>query len=151
MRLRPWVSKKSLYRRSLVTKVSHPWASAWGIYSPQAPPPTATRRTGRPPSRYRRPLQPNDFTTSCRNCSRGFSQESVPMRPIFCSFSGIVSVSPRARANWSLTPPSAASRLVCIQMADRSWRTRYVRSPPRWVSSRRVCISCSCQRTFITG
>ena len=47
MRLRPWVSKKSLYRRSLVTKVSHPWASAWGIYSPQAPPPTATRRTGR--------------------------------------------------------------------------------------------------------
>ena len=52
IRLRPsaLASRNWLYFKSEVTKVSQPAARASSIIEPQAPPPTATLDTGRPPS-----------------------------------------------------------------------------------------------------
>ena len=49
------------------------------------------------------------FTTAGGNSSRGISQESVPMRPIFSSLSMERPERPNACARQSFTPPSAAS------------------------------------------
>ena len=75
----------------------------------------------------------------------------MPIRPIFSSLSKKTSFRPSFFARQSFTPPSAASRFVCMQMAEMSFLTSVVKTPPRRVSGRRVCISRSCQRTFITG
>ena len=57
--------------------------------------------------------------------------------------------SPSFSASTSLTPPSAASRFVCIQMAETPFVSSFVSSLPCGLSSTTLCTLCQVQ--FITG
>ena len=83
------------------------------------------------------------------NSTRGISHFNVPIRPIFSSVSIFRSERPSFCAKTSLTPPAAASRLVCIQMAAMPWRISSVNTLPCRSSVRTVCTLFHAQ--FITG
>ena len=81
---RALASRNWSYFTSAVTKVSHPAAAASASMEPQEPPPTATRRTGFPPSAKRTPAAWSfSFTKAAYSpAERLLLAETFPTRPM---------------------------------------------------------------------